>query len=60
MLSFKKFIENLWGQIPSAERKPSDGYPNAQKMTMSSNSKGGGGAAPMPTKMMSKNDKKTS
>lgn len=51
-------MENLWGQIPSAERKPSDGYTNAQKMSMSSNSKsGGGGSMPMPNKMMAKNDK---
>lgn len=46
--SFKNFMENLWGNIPSMQRKPSDGWPHADKLTMSSN-KGGGGGGGMPT-----------
>ena len=43
-------MENLWGNIPSTQRKPSDGWPHADKLSMSSNkggSSGGGGAMPM-------------
>jgi len=46
MTTFKQFMENLWGNIPSIQRKPSDGWPNASQLSMSSNSKGGG-SAPM-------------
>lgn len=52
MLSFKQFLENLWGNIPSTQRKPSDGIPNADKLTMSKSGKSGGsggmGMPPMP------------
>jgi len=59
MMTFKNFMENLWGNIPSTERKPSDGCPNASQLSMSSNSKGGG-TAPMggSRMMMSKDDLK--
>lgn len=49
MMTFKQFMENLWGDIPSTERKPSDGHAHADKLTMSSNSKGGGGGGAMPS-----------
>jgi len=47
MITFKHFIENLWGEIPVQGKKPSDGQPHASKMSMSSNTKSGGAAAPM-------------
>ena len=51
MVTFKEFMENMWGNIPSTDKKPSDGWPNASKLSMSSNSKGGGGRM-----MMAKDD----
>jgi len=55
MITFKQFLENLWGEIPVTDRrKPSDGIPNAQKLSMSSTSKGAsGGMAPMAGAPMS-------
>ena len=46
--NFKNFVENLWGNIPSVTRKPSDGWTKASQLSMSSNSKGEGGG-PMPS-----------
>lgn len=42
-------MENLWGNIPSVTRKPSDGWTKASQLSMSSNTKGGGGNGPMPS-----------
>lgn len=46
--NFKNFMENLWGNIPSVTRKPSDGWTKASQLSMSSNAKSGGGNSPMP------------
>lgn len=37
----------MWGEIPSSERKPSNGWPHADKLTHSSNAKGRGGSFQM-------------
>jgi hypothetical protein len=44
-MTFRNFLENMWGNIPTPERKPSDGQPFADKMTDSKSGKTGGGAA---------------
>lgn len=42
--NFKNFMENLWGNIPTTTRKPSDGWTKASQLSMSSNSKDSSGA----------------
>jgi hypothetical protein len=49
MMTFKDYIENLWGDIPWAGRKPSDGQPdssgpNPNHGGSGGNSGGAGGA----------------
>lgn len=59
MFEFKKFIENLWGEIPVSTRKPSDGWPKSNKLSMSSQSQNQGSMPFDPNmKMMKKEDKK--
>ena len=60
MQAFKDFLENLWGEIPSDEKRPSDGHKNSDKLSMSSNRKGGAGAPPMMMDKKGKTKKKKS
>ena len=44
MISFKQYIENLWGEIPWPYRKPSDG-PGGLDTNPSKNTSGPGGVS---------------
>jgi len=70
MMTFKDYMENMWGEIPWPYRKPSDGQggenPNPSRPDrggggmMGGPPGGGGGGAPMgaPLGMMKKGMKK--
>jgi len=47
MMTFKQYIENLWGEIPWPYRKPSDGQGGQAANPSKTDTPSGGGGTPM-------------